>query len=355
MMMLSNKEKIDKITLHGEENILFALKRMDVLERKLLIILQGKRFKGLISIGDLQRAIIRDLPMDTKVTELIREDIRVAKIGDSREKIKAEMISERIECMPVVDLKNNLVDVIFWEDIIGGQFNLTGKINIPVVIMAGGEGTRLKPLTNILPKPLIPIFNNTIIEDIMDQFVKAGCSKFYISVNYKAEMIKNYLKSLKNPNYNFHFFQEEKPSGTAGSLSLLAGKITSTFFVSNCDIIIEQDLAEVYNYHKANRNDITVIAALKHYKIPYGTLESGSNGILTSLSEKPEITFKINSGVYLLEPHTLSSIPPNEFFHITDLILKIKKMKGRVGIFPISEKSWKDYGLLENLPFIMKK
>jgi len=350
-----NKEKIDSITLNGQEDILFALKRMDVLERKLLIILQGKRFVGLISIGDLQRAIIKNLPMDTKVTELIRDDIKVARVDDAREKIKAEMVSERIECMPVVDFDDNLVDVIFWEDIVGGQLELTQKLQIPVVIMAGGEGTRLKPLTNILPKPLIPIFNNTIIEDIMDQFVQAGCCEFYISLNYKAEMIKNYLESLHNPNYKFHFFQEEKPSGTAGSLSLLKEIITSTFFVSNCDIIIEQDLAEVYEYHKTNRNDITVIAALKHYKIPYGTLESGSNGILTSLSEKPEIIFKINSGVYLLEPHTLSMIPHNEFFHITDLILRIKRRKGRVGIFPISEKSWKDYGLLENLPFIMKK
>ena len=205
-MMNLNKEKIDSITLNGQEDILFALKRMDVLERKLLIILQGKRFVGLISIGDLQRAIIKNLPMDTKVTELIRDDIKVARVDDAREKIKAEMVSERIECMPVVDFDDNLVDVIFWEDIVGGQLELTQKLQIPVVIMAGGEGTRLKPLTNILPKPLIPIFNNTIIEDIMDQFVQAGCCEFYISLNYKAEMIKNYLESLHNPNYKFHFF-----------------------------------------------------------------------------------------------------------------------------------------------------
>ena len=111
-MMNLNKEKIDSITLNGQEDILFALKRMDVLERKLLIILHGKRFVGLISIGDLQRAIIKNLPMDTKVTELIRDDIKVARVDDAREKIKAEMVSERIECMPVVDFDDNLVDVI---------------------------------------------------------------------------------------------------------------------------------------------------------------------------------------------------------------------------------------------------
>jgi NDP-sugar pyrophosphorylase family protein len=257
--------------------------------------------------------------------------------------------------MPVLDNDSNLVNVIFWEDIVGCKSELNGKINIPVVIMAGGEGTRLKPLTNILPKPLIPIVDKTIIEDIMNQFVKAGCHKFYISVNYKAEMIKSYLKSLNNHDYQLKFFQEEKPLGTAGSLYLLSDKLSSTFFVSNCDIIIKQDLAEVYKYHKDNRNDITIISALKHYKIPYGTIQSGNNGLLSSLSEKPEITFKINSGVYLLEPDTISLIPKDEFFHITDLVLKIKRKKGRVGVFPISEKSWHDYGLLENLPFFNKR
>lgn len=349
------QKNIEKITIKGEETILFALKRMDILERKLLIIIKNDKFIGLLSVGDIQRAIIKNLPFDTLVTSIIRDDIRVAYIGDDKEKIKADMIEERIECMPVIDKDSNLVDVIFWEDILGGKTDLFERINIPVVIMAGGEGTRLKPLTNILPKPLIPIVDKTIIEDIMDRFVLAGCNKFYISVNYKAEMIKHYLESLHNPAYSLQFFQEEKPLGTAGSLYLLSDKLSSTFFVTNCDIIVKQDLDEVYKYHKDNKNDITIVAALKHYKIPYGTIESGIDGILTSLSEKPEIVFKINSGVYILEPDTISQIPQDEFFHITDLILKIKRKKGRVGVFPISEKSWQDYGLFENLPFFMKR
>jgi len=346
------KEKIEKITLMGEETILFALKKMDALEKKLFIILIADKFAGLLSIGDIQRAIIRNLPLDTMVKNVLRDDITVARTEDEPEKIRAKMIEERIEFMPVIDGNNTLVDVIFWEDILGGDIRIKEKISIPVVIMAGGEGSRLKPLTNVLPKPLIPVFDKTIIEDIMDQFVLTGCNEFYISLNYKAEMIRNYLEALANHDYHLHFFQEQKPLGTAGSLYLLTDKINSPFFVSNCDIIIKQDLAEVYRYHTENNNDITVVAALKHYKIPYGTIESGVDGIMTSLSEKPEITFKINSGVYILNPDVLRLIPQGKFFHITDLILRLKNKKGRVGIFPISEKSWRDYGLLENLPFI---
>jgi NDP-sugar pyrophosphorylase family protein len=210
--------------------------------------------------------------------------------------------------------------------------------------MAGGKGTRLKPITNILPKALIPIGESTILEHIMDRFAGIGCLNFHLSVNYKADMIRHYFKALNHPDYKISYFEEEKPLGTVGSLYLLKGKINQTFFISNCDIIIEEDYGEIYNYHKENKNEITIVAALKHYPIPYGTIETGNNGILLSLSEKPELTFKINSGMYILEPHLINDIPENTFYHITDLIDKVKSEGGKVGVFPVSENSWQDIG-----------
>jgi len=354
-MQSTTLKKLENIALTGDETILCALKRMDKQGRKLLIIIRDDKFAGLISIGDIQRAIIKNLPLTTPVSEIIRDDIRVACISEEMDQIKSEMITQRIECMPVLNKSGDIVDVIFWEDIFGDLPDLPEKLDVPVAIMAGGEGTRLKPLTNVLPKPLIPIFKKTIIEDIMDQFVKTGCHDFYISLKYKAEMIRNYLLSLQNPDYHLQFLQEEKPLGTAGSLCQLCGKVTSTFFVSYCDSIVKQDLTEVYKYHKENRNDLTVVAALKYMQIPYGTIQTGKDGILTSLSEKPEITYMVNSGMYILEPDTVSMIPKNEFFHITDLILILKKKRRRVGVFPVSEKSWHDYGLLEYLPYLQKQ
>lgn len=348
----STRKKLKDISLTGETTILSALKQMDLINRKLLIIIRDEKFGGLVSIGDIQRAIIRNLPMKTPVKNIVRDDIRVACISENIDEIKSEMIKQRIECMPVINTYGDINDVIFWEDIFGDPPGLSGKINLPVAIMAGGEGTRLKPLTNVLPKPLIPIFKKTIIEDIMDQFVTTGCHDFFISLKYKAEMIMNYLMSLNNPDYNMQFLHEEKPLGTAGSLCHLCGKVESTFFVSYCDSIVKQDLTEVYEYHKEYRNALTIIAALKYMQIPYGTIESGEDGMLTSLSEKPEVTYMVNSGMYILEPDTVSMIPKNEFFHITDLIHKLKKEKRRVGVFPVSEKSWHDYGLLEYLPYI---
>lgn len=326
------------------ESILEGLKRMDSLDRKSLIVIEKDKFFGLISAGDIQRAIIQNKSLDTPVEEILRNKIRVAKPEDSFEKIKQMMFDFRMELCPVVDEKGEVLEVFFWEDIFKeSQLLPKNQFNLPVIIMAGGFGTRLKPITNVIPKPLIPIGDKTMLEHIFDRFAKHGSSSFFISVNYKAELIDFYLKSKDLP-YSINYFKEEKPMGTAGSLSLLKGIINETFFVSNCDILIEQDYSEILDYHKSNKNDITVVAALKHYAIPYGTIETTENGRLVSLHEKPELTFKINSGMYVLEPHLLNEIPENEFFHITHLIEKIHKSGGRVGVFPVSQKSWKDIG-----------
>jgi NDP-sugar pyrophosphorylase family protein len=132
--------------------------------------------------------------------------------------------------------------------------------------------------------------------------------------------------------------------GTAGSLSLLKGKIKETFFVSNCDILIEQDYSEILKYHRKNKNEITIIAALQHFPLAYGIIEAGEKGNLVDLVEKPELTFKINSGMYILEPNLIDEIPEDKFFHITHLIEKVKLRDGNIGVFPVSQRSWKDIG-----------
>jgi NDP-sugar pyrophosphorylase family protein len=249
-----------------------------------------------------------------------------------------------MEFLPIIDKNRKIIDVYFWEDLfIEKEPPPRKQFILPVVIMAGGVGTRLRPLTNVLPKPLIPIGGKTMLEEIFERFGKHGCEDFFISVNFKADLIEYYIRNENLP-YNLVFLKEEKPLGTAGSLSMLKGKINSTFFVSNCDILIEQDYSEILDYHRENNNEITIVAALKHYPIPYGTIQTGKNGQLLDLKEKPELTFKINSGMYILEPHILSEIPGNTFIHITKLIEGVKLRNGKIGVFPVSEKSWKDIG-----------
>lgn len=217
-------------------------------------------------------------------------------------------------------------------------------LDLPVVIMAGGKGTRMRPLTHVLPKPLLPLDNRTILEHIMASFSTIGCRHFFLSVNYKADLIRFYVSQLDLPDYRIDYIQEEEPLGTAGSLHLLKGKITSRFFVTNCDILIDQDYSEIVRFHEENRNELTIVSAFKHVAIPYGTVETGEQGTLVSLKEKPELTFKVNTGFYMLEPSLLNEIPANTMMNITDLIQKILDRKGNVGVFPVSEHSWKDVG-----------
>ena len=338
-------DKIKEICISQEASIISALKQMDAIGHKLLIVIKDEKFYSLLSIGDIQRAIIKGVDMNSPISTILRKKTTVASVNDDMKVVKATMKERSNEFMPIIDDDNNLVDVIFWEDLFESQPSpRKSNLNLPVIIMAGGQGSRLRPLTNILPKPLIPIGEQTMMEDIMDRFVNCGCKRFYISVNYKANTIKRYFDNLKGKPYEISYFQENKPLGTAGSLHLLNGQINSTFFVSNCDIIIDDDYSEILKYHRENKNEITVVAAIKNMGIPYGTLETKEGGLLADIKEKPNYTFKINTGMYILEPHLINEIPVDEFYHITFLIEKLMKQGRRVGVYPINEGSWIDVG-----------
>ncbi|NMC13434.1 MAG: NTP transferase domain-containing protein [Chloroflexi bacterium] len=317
---------------------------MDHIDKKLLFVFDGDKYVNIVSIGDIQRAIIRNESLTKAISTILRPNTRTARENQPVSEIKRKMLDSRIECMPIIDDAGDLVDVLFWDDLLEPQEQPQSKLNLPVVIMAGGKGTRLKPITNVLPKPLIPIGDKTIIEHIIERFLKVGCDHFYISVNYKAELIKYYLHQLKLPGCHVDYIHENQPLGTAGSLSLLQADMDTPFFLTNCDILVNERYEEIVAYHQAEHNELTLVAALKHFQLPYGTVDSGSGGELIQLNEKPEITFKINAGLYLIEPHLLKEIPENKFFHMTHLIEKIILRNGKIGVFPISEGSWQDIG-----------
>lgn len=334
---------IKHITISHELTLLGALKAMDERKVKTLFVFDGDRFEGLLTIGDIQRAVIRNIALDEPVSRILDQHKLYGYVTESAETIKEKMRGIRAEVMPILDGDGGIADVWFWNDLFGTEPDTRPRIDIPVVIMAGGEGTRLKPITNVIPKPLIPVGEKTILEVIMDQFEGIGCHKFYLSVNYKADMIRYYLGQLEHK-YDIEYLEEDRPLGTIGAVSQLKGKIDKPFFVSNCDSINEQDYRDVYDYHLRNRNDITVVTMVKSFRIPYGVIETGEGGLMTGLKEKPEEAFQVNTGVYILNPSLIDEIPEGAFFHITHLIERVSGRGGRVGCFPVSERSWKDMG-----------
>lgn len=325
-------------------SLLDSMKRMDTIMVKTLFVFNEEHFEGIVTLGDIQRAIINNIALKEPVSRILDRNKIYGSVLEGDDAIKEKMRRMRAEVMPILDENGELVDVWFWQNFFtNAELTQREKINLPVVIMAGGKGTRLKPITNVIPKPLVPVGDKTILEVIMDQFEGIGCHKFYMSVNYKADMMKYYLSQLDHK-YDIEFFMEDKPLGTIGSVSLLKGKITTPFFVSNCDSINEQDYRDVWDYHVENHNDLTIVTMVKTFKIPYGVIETGEDGLMTALSEKPELTYQVNTGVYILNPSCIDEIPEGEFFHITHLMEKIKARGGRVGCFPVSEHAWKDMG-----------
>lgn len=341
---MNKSELLKQRSIRLTDSLSVCLKRMDSVRRKSLLVFQGDSFLEMVSIGDIQRAIIAGADLNSRLCDIPIAEKQYASPQDSLEKIKKDMFAIRAECMPVVDEQGNLCNVYFWDELFAAStMPIRKNIHFPVVIMAGGKGVRMRPLTNVLPKPLIPLGNKTIIERIIDHYTAHGVNRFFLSVNYKAEMIRQYFDALEKK-YEVSYFQENKPLGTAGSLSLLKGRLNEPFFVCNCDIMIEQDYNEIVKYHQDNGNELTLVAAVKSYQIPYGTINISANGLLTSLQEKPDLTFLVNAGMYLLEPGLLDEIPSEKVFHITDLIEKIRARGGKVGVFPVSDGSWYDIG-----------
>ncbi|HEX3043167.1 MAG TPA: nucleotidyltransferase family protein [Bacillota bacterium] len=308
----------------------------------LLVVRQELELIGTVTDGDIRRAILAGISLDKPLSKIMNRNPKFVYENET-EKAQAIMVKYKIKNIPVVDAQRKIVDLILIEDILDTKEKYSLKNN-QVFIMAGGKGTRLDPFTKILPKPLIPIGDKPIIELIMNNFSKYGFNNFIISLNYKAEIIKLYF--LENPGgYNLSYTYEEAPLGTAGPLQLAKDRLTDTFIVSNCDVIIDVDFDKLLDHHKKSKNMATIVGVVKHMQIPYGVIEVKDNK-LSQMIEKPEYDFVINSGVYVLEPDLIQFIPENQPIHMPDLLLKAKEAGQKIGVYPVSTK-WFDIGQWE--------
>ncbi|MEG0305994.1 MAG: sugar phosphate nucleotidyltransferase, partial [Oscillospiraceae bacterium] len=228
------------------------------------------------------------------------------------------------------------------------------KADIPVVITAGGLGTRLYPYTKILPKPLIPVGELPIVEHIIERFKGFGCSEFSMIVNYKKSMIKSYFSEVEK-DYSLEFIDEDTPLGTGGGLSLLKGKLNRPFFFTNCDCLIDADYGDIYKFHRENKNIITMVCAFKHFTIPYGVIDLDTEGGIKNITEKPEMNFLTNTGIYLVEPRVVEEMEYGVACGFPDIIEKYRTAGEKVGVYPVSENSWMDMGQLEELETMRRR
>ena len=334
------------ITIHSSATIKEAMEALDkTAEKVLLVVDENESLIGSLTDGDIRRHILKDQNLIGTIENAYnRNPVFVFQEDFDPEKIKAVFLKNKIDVIPILDQNRKVVDFITWEKAFGNNRKPENqKLDVPVVIMAGGKGTRLEPFTRVLPKPLIPVGDKPVIDHIIDRFRVYGISEFYLTIHHMAKIIRAYFEE-KNPDYSVGIVEEDEPRGTAGSLKLLANKLNKPFFVSNCDIVIETDYADLYRFHMRKKYDITLVASAKQFNIPYGICELNGGGSLERIEEKPEYNFLVNAGMYVLNPAVLELIPDNQLFHITHLIDKVKENGGRIGVYPVSEKAWIDVG-----------
>ena len=334
------------ITINFSATIKEAMEAMGKVSEKVLLVVNDEQILiGSLSDGDIRRYILSSGDLSGKIQGVYQADpIFVFKDDYDIERIKQILTKNRIGLIPILHKNREIVDFVTWETVFGNNKGPERKdFNAPVVIMAGGKGVRLDPFTRVLPKLLIPVGDKPVIEHIIDRFMVYGISEFYLTINHMSKIIRAYFEE-KAPDYSLIIAEEDKPRGTAGSLKLLADKLKKPFFVSNCDIIVETDYADLYRFHTQNSYDVTLVASAKQFNIPYGICELNGGGSLKLIREKPEYNFLVNTGLYVLNPCVIDLIPDNKLFHITHLIDKVKENGGLIGVYPVSEQAWIDVG-----------
>jgi len=347
---------IEDQILNKDSTLKEALKKMSLSGTKCLVVTdEDDKFLGTLSDGDLRKAILKDNKLDEPITRIFNSNsFYILKKDLNYDSIKEVFIDKQFDIIPIINKDKKVYKIITWKEVFSDRQEKK-SLDVPIVIMAGGKGSRLEPFTNVLPKPLIPINDTkTVIEHIIGTFLEEGASNFYISINFKGKILKAFFEEL-NPEYTVNFVEETKPLGTAGALRNLVGTLDSTFFVTNCDVVVYLDHSELMGFHQKNKCQLTLVASAKEIVIPYGACSLDDKGFLKEILEKPSLNYLINSGLYVIEPSTLEYIPKNKTFDMTDLIEQMLKNGQKVGVFPIDDESWIDLGQWEQYRDAIKR
>ena len=306
-----------------------------------LIVDDTGRLLGTATDGDVRRAILKNVPLTEPVSRIMFTHPTTATADVSRDELLAMMKMKDLRHVPVLDAEGRVVDLRRLVDLIGPQERENW-----VVLMAGGVGKRLQPLTDDRPKPMLKIGGKPVLETIVENFAGHGFRRFYISVHYKAEMIEEHFGDGSRFGVEIRYLREESPLGTAGALGLLPHRPESSFLVMNGDVLTKANIRQLMNFHADSNARGTMCVREYHYQVPYGVIQV-EGASLSGIDEKPVQTFLVNAGIYVLEPEVLSLIPSDRCFDMTDLFNLLRERRMSVSVFPIRE-YWLDIGQVED-------
>ena len=344
-----NNQELTKLIGKDTLTISEAMQKIDENASGILFLVNElEHLVGCVTDGDIRRFLLSGGKMDGVAIDAANMNPKIARTEDEA---KILFHKKNYIVIPIVDEEDRIISLYNGE---GHHIRGKKPLNIPVVINAGGKGTRLDPFTRVLPKPLIPIGDYPIIEHIMKEYMTYECDEFHIIVNYKRDLLKAYFADSENQ-YNITWYDEEKPLGTGGGLTLLRGKIDRTFFFANCDALLTANYESMLKFHKESENVITMVCAYKNIKIPYGVVEIGLNGTIEEMKEKPLMSFLTNTGIYIVEPEVIDDMEDDLPVGFPDIVEMQRKKGRKVSVFPVSENDWMDMGQLPELEKMRQK
>tara|TARA_A100000164_G_scaffold375237_1_gene409857 strand:- start:1188 stop:2222 length:1035 start_codon:yes stop_codon:yes gene_type:complete len=340
-----NNKDILKHLISPENQIKFVIKKLGYLGKLkknnfCLVVGKHRNILGTVTDGDIRRGLLQNYSINEKVEKIYRKKPIVTRKTLSSNQIKNILNKNGITFLPLINKKREILDIYDFK-----KKDEVNSINYQMLIMAGGKGLRLRPLTKKIPKPLLVVNKKPIIEHIITIAKNQGIVDFFISINYLGYKIKKYLGNGSKLGVKIKYLEEKKPLGTAGSINLIK-KFNKPIIVTNSDIISKINFKEMISAHKKNKSLITMVAKVFYEKDNYGRIIANKN-IVKGVIEKLEQNLLINAGIYLINPKIKKIIKNYEYLDMTDLINRSLKRKLKVNVFPIYEK-WRDYGLNKN-------
>ncbi|MGD9625710.1 MAG: nucleotidyltransferase family protein [Arcobacter sp.] len=334
-------KNIEDIIVKETTSIKEVLQIIDKSSKQLAIVVDdNKRLLGTISDGDIRRALLKNMSLSESVKDIYFKNPTVANINNSKEEIINICRVKKIHQIPLVDDNGNLIGIEILDELISKE-EKTNK----VILMVGGLGTRLRPLTENTPKPMLKVGNKPILQTIIEKFAEYGYTNIIMCVNYKSHMIQDYFGDGKEFGVNIEYVLENQRMGTAGALSLLKDKPNEPFFVMNGDLLTNVNFEHLHNYHIATNSMATMCVREYDFQVPYGVVNIKDSKII-SIEEKPTHKFFVSAGIYMLSSEVLNYIPQNEFYDMPILFEKLINLNQNTVSFPIRE-YWLDIGRIE--------
>lgn len=331
-----------KILVSPSDSILRTLEIIDHSAMQIAIVVdENNRLLGTVTDGDIRRGILKGLSLDSAISQVMNTNFSFSRVEDGREKALAIMSNKRLHQLPVIDENGCLVGIQTIDSLMAKR----SRENI-VLLMAGGLGSRLQPLTVNCPKPLLKVGGKPILESIIESFIEQGFKKFYISINYKGEMIEEYFKNGSDLGVEIDYIREDKRLGTAGALRLLPNKNAHPIIVMNGDILTKVDFRSLLDFHNDQGVDATISIREYQLEVPYGVVSIDKNR-LKGIEEKPKERFYINAGLYVLNPEIIEFIPRNSYFDMPELFKRLMREQKETAVYPIRE-YWMDIGHMDD-------